>query len=350
MNCANETRSFFWWVIAMKKIQDTPLVSPDAWGVQHGTFSRRGFSVTVREDGSITVRSGDWISKYAYAIYGSPIQGWKAFRYEDPDTGELMASFDYRNLRIGATVKFLPTYRNYWGSTAGAAKRGQEFLEKQQTAAINDAAAVIAATLSEMPNPVRVRESEAKKLLDFATGPKVGMPLDGAGYLVEFVFSIDSLSTFSLIWTVAGGTLSMLSALHEHNRVAYLDGYVCGHVDYLTGVPPKTWFLTGQTLEPAQPWGGTFWQNMKASGADVDELVPDWKDGFAKGQRFAPRNFRQLAAKLLPQDVEKRLLSLSVDPAVVMKVLARSYDARTLYATLKRGSKLDAHPNFGSYK
>ena len=334
----------------MKKIQDTPLVSPDAWGVQHGTFSRRGFSVTVREDGSITVRSGDWISKYAYAIYGSPIQGWKAFRYQDPDTGEMLASFDYRNMRIGATVTFLPTYRAYWGSPAGAAKRHEAFMKKQRTAAINDAAAVIATTLGDLPNPARVRESEAKKMLDFATGPKVGMPLDAAGYVVEFVTGAAALSTLSGLWTVAGGTLGMFSNLHENNRVAYVDGYVSGHVTYLTGVSPQHWFLTGGTLERAHPAGGTIWENLRYSKkSDYQELIAPWKNGFEKGQRFAPRNFRQLAGTVLPPDVLQRLVSLNVDPAVVIKVIAQPYDAPTIYKTLGKGSKLDTRATFGSF-
>lgn len=47
------------------------------------TFYSPGFSVTVNDDRSILVRPGDWISKYAGAIYGDPKLNWRKFKKKD---------------------------------------------------------------------------------------------------------------------------------------------------------------------------------------------------------------------------------------------------------------------------
>jgi hypothetical protein len=44
------------------------------------TFSNCGYTVTVENDRSILVKPGDWISKYAAAIYGDPKANWDRFK------------------------------------------------------------------------------------------------------------------------------------------------------------------------------------------------------------------------------------------------------------------------------
>ncbi|QDV39026.1 hypothetical protein [Tautonia plasticadhaerens] len=43
-------------------------------------YSNGGYSVTVQDDRSIKVKPGDWISKYASAIYGDPLANWDRFK------------------------------------------------------------------------------------------------------------------------------------------------------------------------------------------------------------------------------------------------------------------------------
>ncbi len=52
------------------------------------TFATGDFSVTVEDDRSIRVRSGDWISKYSAAIYGDPMAHWD--RYKRKSNGALV--------------------------------------------------------------------------------------------------------------------------------------------------------------------------------------------------------------------------------------------------------------------
>ncbi len=47
------------------------------------TFYGGGYSVTVNDDRSILVRPGDWISKYAAAIYGNPKVNWDKFKKKE---------------------------------------------------------------------------------------------------------------------------------------------------------------------------------------------------------------------------------------------------------------------------
>jgi hypothetical protein len=47
------------------------------------TFSNCGYTVTVNDDRSILVRPGDWISKYAAAIYGNPKVNWDKFKKKE---------------------------------------------------------------------------------------------------------------------------------------------------------------------------------------------------------------------------------------------------------------------------
>jgi hypothetical protein len=47
------------------------------------TFTNCGYSVTVNDDRSILVKPGDWISKYAAAIYGDPNINWKSFKKKE---------------------------------------------------------------------------------------------------------------------------------------------------------------------------------------------------------------------------------------------------------------------------
>lgn len=44
------------------------------------TYTHLGYSVTINDDRSIDVRPGDWISKYAQAIYGDPHAHWNRFQ------------------------------------------------------------------------------------------------------------------------------------------------------------------------------------------------------------------------------------------------------------------------------
>jgi len=43
-------------------------------------FTGGGYSVTINDDRSIRVQSGDWISKYSTAIYGDPMAHWNRYK------------------------------------------------------------------------------------------------------------------------------------------------------------------------------------------------------------------------------------------------------------------------------
>jgi hypothetical protein len=67
------------------------------------TFSNGVYSVTVNDDHSIRVRSGDWISKYSAAIYGDPKINWKRFKRKDK-SGRFIDLVDPNKIVTGETL------------------------------------------------------------------------------------------------------------------------------------------------------------------------------------------------------------------------------------------------------
>jgi hypothetical protein len=64
------------------------------------SFSNGGYSVTINDDRSIRVRSGDWISKYSAAIYGDPMVHWDRFKRKN-SAGQFINLADPNKITAG---------------------------------------------------------------------------------------------------------------------------------------------------------------------------------------------------------------------------------------------------------
>lgn len=69
------------------------------------------YSVTLQLGGEITVRPGDWISKYAACLYGDAQVGWNDFGWRNPETRRVEPLPDPNQITVGQAVFHLPTFR-----------------------------------------------------------------------------------------------------------------------------------------------------------------------------------------------------------------------------------------------
>ena len=87
--------------------------------VSPGTYTRQNHSVTINRDGSIKVKRGDWISKYAVCLYGDARAGWKDFGRKE--AGKLVALANPDRINTGETLYHLPTAQRSVKSAAPVA-------------------------------------------------------------------------------------------------------------------------------------------------------------------------------------------------------------------------------------
>lgn len=66
------------------------------------TFTNGGYTVTVSDDRSILVKPGDWISKYAAAIYGDPMANWR--RFKKKVGSQYVDLLDYNRIEVGQLI------------------------------------------------------------------------------------------------------------------------------------------------------------------------------------------------------------------------------------------------------
>lgn len=83
-----------------------------------GNYSKGGYSLTLRAGGAVSVRSGDWVSKYCTCLYGDPLMGWEEFgRLKG---GRMCRLDDPNKLVVGETLYHIPTYAVKGGSVLPA--------------------------------------------------------------------------------------------------------------------------------------------------------------------------------------------------------------------------------------
>jgi hypothetical protein len=92
-----------------------------------GRFANGGYQVNVREDGSILVKPGDWLSKYAVAMYNNPHQLGDFYWPPLSATGVLRPIQEHEkdHLELGDTVIHKPTWDKWLQGNPGRPPLGR---------------------------------------------------------------------------------------------------------------------------------------------------------------------------------------------------------------------------------
>jgi len=90
-----------------------------------GTFARDGYSVTIAQDGKVQVKKDDWLSKYAWALYGDYekyegfVRGNPEIKFPTEEIKGIKEIEDENLIKTGEYLIHVPTYF-YWKEKNGA--------------------------------------------------------------------------------------------------------------------------------------------------------------------------------------------------------------------------------------